>query len=264
MPDYKDIFDKLESTLFEIGSHRVSRERIKSYFDKWSDVQGKVFSDDDYYKMMVHIIFYAGFRASTVERAIPFIDKHFQNYRRVAGYGPVETRAILDDPQMIKNVDKIIACVENAKVLKAIIDEYGSIQAYIDSFRAAESEENLCRLRATLRDRFHRFGLITPYHFMTDIGLNVLKPDVVVCRIFKRLGLIEKENIRNDNDAMAVVKEGWKFSNATGHPIRYIDLVFVTYGQVSTAEVGLERGICLLKPRCNECGIKEYCHDTQQ
>jgi DNA recombination protein RmuC len=35
----------------------------------------------------------------------------------------------------------------------------------------------------------------------------------------------------------------------TGHPIRYIDTVFVCYGQMKSPEVGLEHGLCLEKIR---------------
>ncbi len=89
---------------------------------------------------------------------------------------------------------------------------------------------------------------------MTDIGLPVLKPDRVMCRIFKRLGLLE-----NENQLLKTVIQGRKFAEATDLPIRYIDIVFVAYGQVKSEELGLIEGICLKNPRCYECSIQEYC-----
>ena len=92
---------------------------------------------------------------------------------------------------------------------------------------------------------------------MTDIGLPVLKPDRVIARIFKRLGLIEDEK-----QILKTVLQGQKFSNATELPIRYIDICFVKYGQKGEdIELGLDDGICLERnPKCHECGIKEYCN----
>ena len=99
-------------------------------------------------------------------------------------------------------------------------------------------------------------GQITTYHFMTDIGLPVLKPDRVICRIFQRLGLIE-----DTDQLLKTVIQGRKFAAATGHPIRYIDIVFVSFGQVANAGWGMPRGICLGdKPSCQICDAKVYCN----
>lgn len=45
---------------------------------------------------------------------------------------------------------------------------------------------------------------------------------------------------------------------------RYIDIVFVAYGQVSSPEFGIDKGICLKTPRCRECGITEYCRYAEK
>ena len=75
-----------------------------------------------------------------------------------------------------------------------------------------------------------------------------------MCRIFERLGLLE-----NQNQLLKAVLQGRKFSEATGFPIRYIDIVFVAYGQMKSEEIGIAEGICLKSPRCNECSIQRYC-----
>jgi DNA-3-methyladenine glycosylase I len=68
------------------------------------------------------------------------------------------------------------------------------------------------------------------------------------------LGLTETEG-----QLLKTVLQGRKFAEATGLPIRYIDIVFVAYGQAQSMEFGIDRGICLKNPRCNECGVKEFC-----
>lgn len=53
---------------------------------------------------------------------------------------------------------------------------------------------------------------------------------------------------------------GRTFAKTTGYPIRYIDIVFVCYGQMKSPEVGLEHGICLEKnPHCSVCGVTRHC-----
>jgi DNA-3-methyladenine glycosylase I len=98
---------------------------------------------------------------------------------------------------------------------------------------------------------------------MMDIGLPVLKPDRVIERIFKRIGLVPKDLPESDALYVALIQEGRRFAHATGHSIRYIDIVFVCYGQVQAREVGISKGICLSEeeggPSCSLCKIREYC-----
>ena len=107
-----------------------------------------------------------------------------------------------------------------------------------------------------MRRRFQYLGERTVNHFLTDLGLNVLKPDRVICRIFSRLGLINDKN----NIAQAI-EVGRKIAIATGHPIRYIDIILVKYGQMGKDKnFGLIDGVCLEKnTRCHICQIKQHC-----
>ncbi len=256
MKDYKTIFEKVESALVRAGSQNLSADKIRANLAEFKHLEGKIFSDADYYWILVYVVFYAGFRAATVNAKLGVIRKHFPDYGTVAGYDESKVDEILSDPGMIRNRRKVEACIENAKVFKSIISEYGSFQAYIDSFAPTTSFENLMLLKEELEYRFKGLGRITTYHVLTDIGLPVLKPDRVICRIFQRLGFIE-----SDEQLLKTVIQGRKFAQATGHPIRYIDIVFVAYGQVESKEFGLASGICLEQnPLCSICGVTDYCN----
>ena len=102
MTDYKTILDGIESTLFETGSRKLSREQIRAELEPYKRFEGRHLTDDEYYTMLVHIIFYAGFRASTVSAKLSVIDRHFPNYKVVADYGEAKLHSILNDQQMIK------------------------------------------------------------------------------------------------------------------------------------------------------------------
>ena len=256
MKDYKAIFEKVESALIKAGSVNLPVEKIRTALDEFKYLEGKAFSDANYYWMMVCVVFYSGFRASTVTAKLDLIRQYFPDYDTVAAYDKSKSYEILHDSKMIKNNLKVGACIENAKVFQGIVSEYGSFQTYIDSFLPTVSFENLMLLKEELEYRFKGFGRVTTYHFLTDIGLPVIKPDRVICRIFQRLGLIE-----SSEQLLKTVIQGRKFAQATGHPIRYIDIVFVAYGQVKSLEYGLTSGICLEQnPLCSICGIKDECN----
>lgn len=153
---------------------------------------------------------------------------------------------------MIQNKAKIEACIQNAKKVSEIIDKYGSVRCYIESFSPNSSDEALNKLKRSLESKFSFLGGVTSYHFLTDIGLNVLKPDRVILRIFKRLGLIEGEK-----DLLGAVKMGRAFSKANDVPIRFIDIIFVLFGQLNQEKLEC---ICSEKnPKCHKCGVKSEC-----
>ncbi len=253
---YKDIFTRIETNLLTIGSETIAVEEIRKNLDKYKYVAGRSFSDSEYYKKSVSVVFYSGFKAATVSAKINIIYNHFPDYETVAAYDETRVAEIYEDREMIRNRNKIKACLNNAKTFKKIVEDFGSFQSYVDSFAANESFENLLLLKEELESKFSGFGRITTFHFLTIIGLPVLKPDRVICRIFKRLSLIE-----NENQLLKTIIHGRKFAEATNLPIRYVDIVFVAYGQMRSLEFGIEKGICLEKqPACHQCTVTEYCN----
>jgi len=257
MKNYKTIFEGIESTL--ISRSTLGADELRERLEKFKHLEGRTFSDDEYYWILVYVVFYSGFRAATVTARLDVIRKYFTDFRIVADYTESDIEQIMGDPNMIKNGRKVRACVENARTLRNLVGEHGSFQKYIESFAPTESFENLMLLKEELAFRFSGLGNIAPYHFLTDIGMRVLKPDRVVCRIFQRLGLIESEQ-----QLLKTVIQGRKFADATGHPIRYIDIVFAAYGQEKSEDLGIGKGICLTEnPQCSICGARSYCRYPQ-
>jgi DNA-3-methyladenine glycosylase I len=256
MKSYKTIFEKIESTLIKTGSLNRPKDEIQTNLDKFKEFEGKVIENDEYFGILVFVIFYSGFKAATVNKKREVIKGYFSDYHKVAEYSDEDILKICNDQKMIKNEKKIRACWKNAKGFKEIVNKHETFQAYINSFNPIDSFENLMLLKEELEYRFDGLGPITTYHLLTDIGMPVLKPDRVICRIFKRLGLIESEK-----QFLKTIIHGRKFAEATGKPIRYMDIVFVAYGQVKSMEFGITEGICLeKKPRCSSCGIRNYCN----
>lgn len=250
---YRSVFGRVEETLLSYGSRHKPRSAIVAELAPFRALPLS-FSDDEFFWRLVCVVFYSGFRASTVTGRLPVIREHLGDYRRVAAYTADDVARVLADPRMVRNRGKVAGVVKNARVFAEIVAARGSFQAYVEGFQAADSWEGLVALKEDLQRRFSYLGGVTVYHFLTEIGLPVVKPDRVLRRIFSRLGLVAGED-----DTFGTVREGRRFAQETGHPIRYIDIVFVAYGQVSSPEFGIDKGICLKTPRCRECGIRDSC-----
>ena len=260
MTNYKVLFESIEESLLSEASKTLPLDQIQEQLNKFKHFEDRLLSDSDYYQILVDVIFYSGFRASTVNEKLNTIHKHLPDFEIVSNYGEQEIEEILADKNMIRNPKKIKACIKNAQTFRTIIQKHGSFQKYIDSFNAKESLEGFFQLKEELKNKFAWLGEITVYHFLMDTGFPVLKPDRVICRIFERLGLIE-----NRKQIHEAIEQGKKFAEATGNPIRYIDIVFVAYGQEKSKGSEIERGICLEeKPSCILCNAKNFCNYYSQ
>jgi DNA-3-methyladenine glycosylase I len=248
MKEYNEIFTQVENTLRE--NSKLSKEQFALRFEKFKNLSHKTMQDKDIFWVLVYVSFYSGIRASMVSEKLPAIKKHLYDFRKVKGYSEEEINQILDDPNIIHYRRKIEACIHNAKAFDELLKMHSSFSKYLESFGPLYKEEVIERLRIDLRSRFQYLGERTVNHFLTDLGLNVLKPDRVICRIFSRLGFID-----NVDDIEQAIRVGRNIATSTGYPIRYIDIIFVTYGQMG------EDGVCLEKnPKCFICGMKKYCN----
>lgn len=251
---YAEVFAAVEQQVIETGSKQLGAPAVREYLSEFKTFAARHFSDDEVFWKLVLVAFYSGFRAATVASKLEVIRRHFPDWQSVAQYGEADIQRILNDGEMIAHKGKVQGCVDNARTLGILVNQYGSFQAFLDSQLPDDSLENLLLLKELLQVKFAYLGGITVYHFMTDIGLNVLKPDRVICRLFHRLGLLESED-----QIFKAILEGRRFAKATGLPIRYIDIVFVVFGQVKSPNAGISKGICLNEPQCAKCSIRSSC-----
>jgi DNA-3-methyladenine glycosylase I len=180
---YRRVFQQVEDSLIQYGSRYLPPDQIRAALDVYKTFAERELSDELCFSLLRDVVFYSGFRAATVTARMTTIKRWFPNWHAVADYSDEEVAEIMSDSGMIRNNRKITACIENAKVMRKLVDEYGSSGQYVASFAPRDSFENLLLLKEELEARFQYLGGITVYHFLTDIGMPVLKPDRVICRI---------------------------------------------------------------------------------
>ena len=255
--NYKEVFELIERSLIEEAYKNKPITKVKDELDRYK--KKITLTDEKCFEKLIMTTFYSGFKADTVTRKKQVILGHFPSWEKVSTYTEEDVERIVSDPKMIRHRGRIEACAKNAQEFKKIIEKHGSFGKYVEGFEA-ESFENLMILKEDLEARFDYLGPITVYDFLKEIGIPVLKPDRVIMRIFERLGLIDHRE-----QFLRAIFHGREFARITEHPIRYIDTVFVAYGQVATSDLGIERGICLeVNPSCNLCYAKPYCNFYQE
>lgn len=250
----KKIFFAAEDSLFKQSP--FSEKKLTEKFKDFKNIDVDKINWKKFYELIMFVTFYSGFRAETVNHKYYAIKRALGNLNAVAAFKSGDIKTTLKNPDIIRHETKIRACVHNAKAVLDLKTKHKSPLLYLSSFGDLADSKNINLLTKDLKKRFKYLGGITVNHLLTDLGLNFVKPDRVLCRIFYRLGLV-KSLLDYEN----VVRVGRLMKEATGLPIRYIDVIFVFYGQVGYKyELDIDNGICLEKnPRCGICKLKTYC-----
>lgn len=251
MTDYAALFRAIETSLFEASA---TPELLRTELAKFRYTEKRL-SDEELFDVFRDVTFASGFNAETMNKYRAGLRKHFPNIATAAQCSDADLERIRASGEVIGNRRKLKACVENAKAIQRLASSYGSLQTYIDSFAPFDRFENIVLLKEALDAEFSYLGPVTTFHFMTDIGLPVLKPDRVIMRLFQRLHLVESES-----QFWRAIFIGRHIAEAVGEPIRYVDIVLVTYGQARTRDWGIQQGICLEKyPKCSQCRVSNLC-----
>lgn len=93
---YREVFHAVERRLIELGTENLPAAEIHRHLDKFKKYEARRFSDDDYFRLLVRVAFYSGFRAATVTSKIEVIERHFPNWIVVSAYDGKDIREALN------------------------------------------------------------------------------------------------------------------------------------------------------------------------
>jgi len=263
------------------------REQIESQLADMDDLRfDRGMSDDAFWTIAALKPFYAGKRAGPVDkRAVYMLDNYLAD------------RESLDSPEWDDGGQRFQAflseegCYRHKGALKKTIyaarriNEWKRVNTrsiaefYTHGLKEFDSVEALQTIHARLQCDF-RYGVVTIYHLMTELGLRVVKPDRVLNRSSIRMGLIEsyrKGNVTYDLPPSITTERAntlgskpdftWtlqgiyrEISEATGVSMRSLDYIVVKLGQDPVEESGFARTVCHAdRPLCNVCIVKPMC-----
>jgi len=123
----------------------------------------------DYLEVMSKAIFQTGISWKVVENKWPGIHDAFHGFdhRRVASLTEAEISELCADPRVIRNRRKIVAIVDNARLMLDLEEEHGSFKGYLGSHGDFE------KTVADLRKRFKFLGEMGAFYFLYVVGEEV-------------------------------------------------------------------------------------------
>ena len=100
-----NIFLNVKETLYNNSSYTI--KEFDEKFDVYKNYENKAMSDNDYYRLLVDIVFYSGFKASTVDKYLDTIHSYFSDYKVAMLYDLDKVEKIKNEPKMIQKKPKI-------------------------------------------------------------------------------------------------------------------------------------------------------------
>jgi hypothetical protein len=179
----------------------------------------------------------------------------------LANYGEKETKKLCSNRKIIRHERKIRAIVNNAKIFLSIIKNYGSAQKYISSFSVPlipKSKDDLIKLeklKSNLNTKFEYFGPAVTDHFLQQIGFEVLKADIIIRRLFYRLGITKKMLSTSKEDERIASKISDHIAKLMDISVTSIDSLFHWFGRQKGGEICTKD-----KPKCNLCLVTPKCN----
>jgi DNA-3-methyladenine glycosylase I len=121
-----------------------------------------------YFEVLTKGVFQSGFRWSVVEAKWPGFLDAFEGFAldKVAAYGPGEVERLAQNPAIVRNRGKIAGTVDNARTLRQLVEQHGSVKAWLDTTAGLPWPE---RKRAISKP-FKGFGPSAAYFFLWSVG----------------------------------------------------------------------------------------------
>src|SRR5215216_1014770 len=130
---------------------------------------GKPKNDNDYFERMSRVIFMSGLNWQTLDKKWAGIKKAFASFdvNKVAKFKESKVEELMENPEVIRNLLKIRAVIDNAREIQAVVEEHGSFANYLAALRRNGGEDGL---RNTISKRFAFLGQGTTVIFLFSVG----------------------------------------------------------------------------------------------
>lgn len=246
--DYKKMFDILEEYLNK-KNFDVDKTVLKAVENRKN---GKKFNFNEHIKGLVFSLLSSQRDWSGIHKNRHYIEKLFFNF----------------DKEKIKNTDyhdfinglrkhslgnraihkQMETLNYNISVLEKLEKEYGSL----DNFVTRLKPDAISVLLACKESPYalKQIGVPLALEYLRNVGIDTVKPDVHIVRIFKRLGLL-KGCESGEKEVLEAIET---LSAETGYSKSYIDFLLWHYCSVGFGNICSEKD-----PKCESCVIREFC-----
>ena len=124
----------------------------------WVYKDRKPENDREYFENLTRIIFQAGMSWRIIANKWPNFPPAFSDFDldKVAAYDAENIKRLIGDASIIRNKQKILATLHNAREFQRIQREHGSFKAWLETLDKSNNYDYVVK---TLRSRMKAYGL---------------------------------------------------------------------------------------------------------
>jgi len=144
----------------------------ESVFTGWMYRSRKPPSDSAYFENMTRCVFQSGLNWATIADRWPAFREAFESFdiAKVAGYGAEDIARLKGDARILRNRNKILATIHNAREFERIIRESGSVSAWLESLDKSNNYNGVIR---RVMSRFEHVGSTSVPLWLYSVGENI-------------------------------------------------------------------------------------------
>ena len=138
----------------------------------WVFQDRKPETDLEYFENLTRTIFQAGMSWRIIANKWPNFPLAFSGFDidKIAAYGAEDIKRLTGDASIIRNKQKILATLHNAREFQRIRREHGSFKAWLET---QDKTNNYDIVVKTLRSRMKRVGPGTAHIFLWSVGESI-------------------------------------------------------------------------------------------
>lgn len=144
----------------------------ESVYTSWMYRDKKPPSDSAYFENMSRCVFQSGLSWTTIAERWPAFKEAFEGFEitRVAGYGADDITRLMADARIIRNRNKIVATIHNAREFERIIEESGSVLRWLNSLDKSNNYNGVIR---RVKSRFKHVGETSVPLWLYSVGEDI-------------------------------------------------------------------------------------------
>lgn len=158
--------------------------RDDSVYTSWMYRGRKPPSDSAYFENMSRCVFQSGLNWATIASKWPNFLEAFEGFEiaRVAGYGSADITRLMGDEGVIRNRNKILATIHNAREFERIVKQSGSVASWLNGLDKSNNYDIVVRKVASC---FKHVGAMSVPLWLYSVGEEIDITDLVEVRFRK-------------------------------------------------------------------------------
>ncbi len=156
----------------------------ESVYTSWMYRGRRPPSDSAYFENLSRCVFQSGLNWATIAEKWLAFKTAFEGFEitKVADYGSKDITRLMGDASIIRNRNKILATIHNAREFERIVKENGSVTAWLDGLDKSNNYQGVVR---KVTSRFKHVGPTSVPLWLYSVGEDIDITNLVEARFRK-------------------------------------------------------------------------------